>query len=313
VNLAKVRPVKSHRFRVIALCVVAATTFWFLNSLNESYSATVRYPLEFLYDKDRYIAVDNLPEDIQLNVNGLGWNLLRNNLGIKVTPIRIPLENPAEIKKISGAAVPGYIADQLNDFDLNFVITDTLVINIDRREDKLYHMKIDSSSISMEENYRITSAIGFLPDTTRISGPSSVIEALPDTLLVRIPQDEIDEDYSEIVPIAIDHPKSGLLKRNPPTVNVTFEAAEFILSRVSVPLIPLNLPENADVDPLTVLVNYVIPSDWAASVRAETFEVLVDFERMNTDSTIAPELVKVPDLVQDVVLDTTRIKVIFNE
>ena len=308
------KPERVNRFRVIALCVVAATTFWFLNSLNENYSATVRYPLEFIYDQDKYIAVDNLPADIQLNVNGLGWNLLRNNLGIKVTPIRIPLENPAEIKKISGAAVPGYIADQLNDFDLNFVITDTLVINIDRRANKLCFVKVDSASISMEENYRVTSAINFLPDTTRISGPASIIDLLPDTMAVTIPQDEIDEDYNEIIPISIEHPKARLLKRNPPTVNVTFNVEEFVMSKVFAPLIPLNLPEKADINIAALEVSYVVPSGQSDVVAAESFEILLDFEKMNkADSTIAPELALAPPFVQDVVLDTTKIKVIFNE
>ena len=308
------KPERANRFRVIALCVIAATTFWFLNSLNENYSATVRFPLEFIYDPDKYIAVENLPADIQLNVNGLGWNLLRNNLGIKVTPIRIPLENPSEIKKISGAAVPGYIADQLNDFDLNFVITDTLAINIDRRMNKLCFVKIDSNSISLEENYRVTSPLNFLPDTTRISGPSSIIELLPDTVTVVIPQEEIDENYNEIVPITIEHPKTQLLKRNPPTVNITFDVEEFITSKVFAPLIPLNLPANADINIAALEVSYVVPSDQRDAVAAESFEILLDFEAMDpVDSTIIPELAMAPPYVQDVVLDTMKIKVIFNE
>ena len=166
-----IKPEGAYRYRVIVLCFLAASTFWFFNALNEDYSATVRYPLEFIYDFEKYVAVDELPQDIQLNVSGLGWNLLRNNLGIKVTPIRVPLENPLEIKKISGSAMPVFLADQLNEFDLNFVITDTLNIHIDLRGDRLINVAIDCSLIDLENDYRIVSLLSISPDTIRLYGP----------------------------------------------------------------------------------------------------------------------------------------------
>ncbi len=309
-----IKPEGAYRYRVIVLCFLAASTFWFFNALNEDYSATVRYPLEFIYDFEKYVAVDELPQDIQLNVSGLGWNLLRNNLGIKVTPIRVPLENPLEIKKISGSAMPVFLADQLNEFDLNFVITDTLNIHIDLRGDRLINVAIDSSLIDLENDYRIVSLLSISPDTIRLYGPVDVLNELPDTIALNLPQRDIDEDYEEIIPVTINHSKAGLLSRNPPTVAVGFTVSEFTKSSRLVGISSVGFPENSELVPADITINYVIPVEDAGNIDINQFEIIAEYEKLNpSDSTVIPSLSRVPETVIDVTLDSTVIKVVYNE
>ena len=309
-----IKPEGAYRYRVIVLCFLAASTFWFFNALNEDYSATVRYPLEFIYDFEKYVAVDELPQDIQLNVSGLGWNLLRNNLGIKVTPIRVPLENPLEIKKISGSAMPVFLADQLNEFDLNFVITDTLNIHIDLRGDRLINVAIDCSLIDLENDYRIVSLLSISPDTIRLYGPVDVLNELPDTIALNLPQRDIDEDYEEIIPVTINHSKAGLLSRNPPTVAVGFTVSEFTKSSRLVGISSVGFPENSELVPADITINYVIPVEDAGNIDINQFEIIAEYEKLNpSDSTVIPSLIRVPETVIDVTLDSTVIKVVYNE
>ncbi|MEM6525391.1 MAG: hypothetical protein AAF693_16435 [Bacteroidota bacterium] len=314
-DLAKVlKPEGTYRYRVIILCFLAAATFWFFNALNEDYSANVRYPLEFIYDTDKYVAVDALPEDIQLNVSGLGWNLLRNNLGIKVSPIQIPLDNPLEIKKISGSAMPAFLADQLNEFNLNFVITDTLNINIDKFDDRLLYVNIDSTTIDLEGDFQLISSIKITPDTVRVSGPVSVLADLQDTITLTIPQDDIDDDYDEIIPVTLSHPKARLLSRNPPTVNVDFKVDEFTNSSRLVSISAINFPDNASLDPAEITINYVVLVDNASQIDPNEFEVTAEFTTFNkSDSTVVPYLIKVPEIVIEAKLDSAIVKVVYNE
>lgn len=308
------KPDRTYRFRVIALCFLAAATFWFLNALNEDYSATVRYPLEFIYDQEKYVAVDRLPEYVQLNVTGLGWNLLRNNLGIKVTPIQIPLDNPLETKKISGAAMPGYISDQLNEFDLNYVITDTISLNIDRTEDRLFHIHLDSLTVDLEDDYRITSPVNITPDTLRIYGPATVLAELGDTLALNLPQDNVDENYKEIVLVTVTHPKAALLSRNPPTVEVAFDVAEFVTNSRRLTITPENMPEGASISPTEMIFSYVVQAEQAEEIKPTDFILTADFKNMNReDSSIIPVISKMPQGISDIRLDSVQVQVLFNE
>ncbi|MEM9857583.1 MAG: hypothetical protein AAF843_09510 [Bacteroidota bacterium] len=307
------RPEGTYRYRVIILCFLAAATFWFFNALNEDYSANVRYPLEFIYDADKYVAVDELPEDIQLNVSGLGWNLLRNNLGIKVTPVQIPLDNPVEVKKISGSAMPAFLVDQLNEFNLNFVITDTLNISIDKRDDRLFYVHIDSSSIDLEEGYRLTSSIAVSPDTLRISGPSTILAELSDTVSIKLPQNNIDENYEEMIPITLNHPKSKLLSRSPTTINVEFNVEEFTYIDSEINISLKNFPAGSALEPDVITVKYLIPADNEDEVDLNEFEIIADFRNVSSvDSTITLSLEGIPNLVSEATLDSATFKVVYD-
>ena len=310
--LRAVRPDKTSNIRVILLCLFAATTFWFFNALNENYSTSLNYPIKFIYNQEEYIAVEPLPDNLQINVSGLGWNLWRNSMGIKVSPLEIPLESPMEVKRIVAASVPSLITDQLDEFQLNYVLTDTLFINVDRRVTKKFALKVDSANISLEENYQIINPIRFTPDSVELRGPEGIIKDLPDTILVGLSQEAIDENYNEDV--AINLPNGRLIRRNPPTVNVIFAVEEFLDRETMAPLKIENIADKAYIETESVKVSYKVRASFSDQIQQDQIEVVADFTQMNPqDSTIVPQLKSFPDQITDVKLDTTRIKVKFNE
>ena len=312
--LKSLRPDKSNRIRVILLCVFAATTFWFLNALNENYSTTLKYPLSFVYDKEKYIAVDELPEYVQVNVSGLGWNLFRNSLGIKVTPLQIVLETPTELKRISGGALPALISDQISEVELNYVLTDTLHINIDKRVSRTFAIQIDSASISLADGYRVVNAIRHTPDSVTLEGPEGILMGMSDTLLITLPQTDIDESFSEDVPVNTAY--NNLIKRNPPTVSVVFGVEEFERQSIPVAIKTVDFPEDgtAYIEKNSINVEYYVSVSKEQAVQADNFEAIVDFTEMDrSDSTVEPHLLKYPAFLQDVAIDTARIKIFFNE
>lgn len=312
--LKPLRPDKTNRLRVILLCVFAATTFWFLNALNENYSTTLKYPLRFVYDQESYIAVEELPEYVQVNVSGLGWNLFRSSLGIKVTPLRIVLEDPASVKKITGGTIPALISDQINDVQLNYVLTDTLYVNIDKRATRTFPVKIDSAGISLEASYRITTQVRHTPDSVMLQGPEEMLNNMPDTLIVKVPQESIDYNFNEEVPV--NTPNNDLIQRIPPTINAVFGVEEFVGQEQTIPLKTLNFPENgsAYIEHNDIGISYMIGQSKAQAVTTEDFSAVVDFEEMDkADSTVQPQLREYPSYIRDVKIDTARIKVYFNE
>src|SRR6478609_9977380 len=123
---------------------MAATVFWFFNALNKNYSTNISFPLAFEYNQENYVPVTQLPSTVRLNVSGLGWDLLRKSSGLKVPPLTIPLERPTEIRKIVGSTLPALLSTQLEGFQINFVLTDTLRVDIDEKVKKKFGVTIDS-------------------------------------------------------------------------------------------------------------------------------------------------------------------------
>ena len=137
---------------------------------------------------------------------------------------------------------------------------------------------------------------------------------MPDSIAVNLPQRDIDEDYEEIIPVTINHSKAGLLSRNPPTVAVGFTVSEFTKSSRLVGISSVGFPENSELVPADITINYVIPVEDAGNIDINQFEIIAEYEKLNpSDSTVIPSLIRVPETVIDVTLDSTVIKVVYNE
>lgn len=312
--MKSISPERIRNIRVITLCIVAAATFWFLNALNDTYSTTLKYPLVFSYDTEKYIALEQPPEYIQINVSGLGWNLFRNSLGIKVTPVNFNLQNASEVKKIPGNSILGTLSDQLDEFDVNFILTDTLFVNIDSRATRRFKLAVDSTAIKLNEQYWLSSTLRFSPDSVTLQGPESILSKMDEVLVIDIPQSDIDENYNEDIPIEFEN--SRLISRDPPTMNVVFGVEEYTSSEIDVPVSLKNFPANDKVyitDTLRRLV-YNVGINRAGNVAPNLFQIVADYNMINPeDSTITLEVARHPEFTKDVHLDSTKVKVQFND
>ena len=312
--IGPLNPERIRNIRIVVLCILAAATFWFLNALNDSYSATLRYPVDFIYDEENYVPTTALPEVIQLNVSGVGWNLFRNNLGLNDAPIQLVLERPAETKKLPASTLLGTISEQLAEFQVNFILTDTLFINVDRRIERTFPLRVDSANIELENSFWIVDRINFDPLSVKLEGPESIINSMKDTLLVTIPEDNIDDNYNEDIPIQIEN--SQLINRDPPTINIKFTVEEYIDASTFQMIETINFPEDSSayLNINKSKIDYQIAKSKAENLNDSSFQVIANFLKLNKeDSTLAQELIKYPEDIRNARLDSSLLKVFFNE
>lgn len=292
------------------LCIIAATTFWLLNALNKRYTTKINYPIEFLVDNpEAVVVVEELPSKVEIDVSGGGWNLLRRTIWFNVSPLAIPLNNPTEVKHIPGSSLVPLISDQLSDISLNYVITDTLKVDIEAKLSKSAYLRIDSANINLAPSYRIVSEIVINPDTVTFVGPSSIINQLPDTVYLTLPT-AIASDFNE--DIKINGVESNLVSHVPQEVNVSFEVAPFIRQTSVVEVTPLNFPGDSSMTILDrkVEVIYTVQEEMAGAIDEDDFKVWADFNKFDRDdSTIAPVLESIPNFLLDVKINPEKLRV----
>lgn len=292
------------------LCIIAATTFWLLNALNKRYTTKINYPIEFLVDNpEAVVVVKELPSKVEIDVSGGGWNLLRRTIWFNVSPLTIPLNNPTEVKYIPGSSLVPLISDQLSDISLNYVITDTLKVDIEEKLSKSAFLRIDSANINLAPSYRIVSEIAINPDTVTFVGPSSIINQLPDTVYLTLPT-AIASDFDE--EIKISGVESNLVSHVPQEVNIRFEVAPFLRQTSVVDVTPLNFPEDSSMIVLDrkVEIIYTVQEEMAGAIDDDDFKVWADFKDFDSaDSTIAPVLDSIPNFLLDVKINPEKLRV----
>lgn len=297
------------------LCIITATTYWLFLALNKPYDTSVRYPVKWIFDNENYVVVDNLPDRIRMNVHGMGWNLLRASFGLKVQPLSINLSNPAGTKRIAGISLTTEVAEELEGLELNYIIDDTLHLNIDHRTTKSFAVYIDSAGISLSPNFRITSPVRYDVDLVSLNGPSTMLNAMPaDSFLVHIEEQEIDQDFDEDVPFVVNRP--DLFKIDPESTHITFQVKEFQTNSLSIPVQQLHFTDRTRftlTDSVTV-VAFEVQVDLADQIVADSFAVVADARRFNPkDSTLYLQLDSVPGNIFGARLQTPQVKVVFNE
>jgi hypothetical protein len=295
-------------WKAVVLCVFAATVFWFFNALNKSYTTNISFPLAFDYPEEGYIPIRPLPREVRINVTGVGWNLFRRSVGIKVPPLVIPMERPSEIKKIVGSTLPALFANQLEGFEINFVLTDTLYIAIEPRVTRWMDIQLDTPSILFREDYGLAGPVKVSPDSIFIEGPFKLIRQLSEPHELKLTQRNIDEDFSEEVEVKFLNEE--LVRRNPPVVTVEFAVDKLVEVQDTIKVELLHIPGSLKpVMERPILCVFAIPERHMQNYHRQSVRAVIDLKGSKRGvSKFLPEITGLPPYTQIIRNDSIRIK-----
>ena len=308
-----VRPT-NRDLKIVILCIIGATIIWVLSALNKNYTTVIKCPIELDYEREGTIEVINPPRNVQVNVSGVGWDLLKQSLSFRRNPLHISLENPIETKRLAGYTIQPLISQHLSSLELNFVVTDTLYFDIQRIQSKKLLVFVDSSAISLKRFYQIISPLKVSPDSVMITGHESLISTLSDTLSIRLPQTEIDRNYSE--KIYIDNFDLSLVSFSPSEIDINFEVSRFVdyNRNFRIELVNFPMDSSAFIEPTYVNLDFKIQERRRDNFPEADFLVIADYNNVNMqDSTVRIEIILVPGYVQDVKMDTSLVKIRYKE
>ncbi|MDF9801029.1 hypothetical protein OKW21_006292 [Catalinimonas alkaloidigena] len=306
-------PSNKDKLKVVTLCLLAATTFWFFSALNKTdYTTRIEYPLTFNYDQDSTYVLSSLPENILIEVSGGGWNLLRKTLLFDTPPIEVPLEDPVSTKYITGQSLSQQLAEQLGDVRLDYVVTDTLFINIDEAAEKEVMLTLDSSSIHLGDSYQLVSPVVLSTRRAILKGPSTILQDIGDTLYISLPnsESEVRADYKQIV--SLEYSTSDLVRVTPEEIEVEFRVAPFDLLTRSVAVTTIDFPADSSLrlSPNRVDVTFWIQNEYLDLIKEFDFEVVANLRTLNTkDSTLTPVLRTYPEFAKNIAISPSKLRV----
>ena len=298
----------NNNWKVVLISITGAATFWLFRALNKSHSALISYPIEFVFNVDSTVVMNPLPTTIKIDVSSGGWNLFRRTLIFSIDPIQVELDNPSEVNFLTQSFLSPIVEDQLKGLTINYIVTDTLFLSIERKITKRMILKVDSLSLPLEEDYQLMSNITIQPDHVVLTGPKSIINSFESDFYITLDENNIDEDfYGRIeVPIVFE----DLIQSDPSEVNVSFEVDKFKNVKIGVPIILQNFPSNRVTTLLDSIVNvtYRVKESFKEDFSSEDFYVVLDYDFLKTDSLGVPVLIKYPDTLRTVSMDSQKVR-----
>lgn len=301
---------KDENWKIIALCFLGATIFWFFNALNKEYVTVIRYPIEFRYDNTNNIVVEELPDEVRVDARGGGWDLLKKTFWFNVDPIVVPLENPVSQKYITSQMLKPIMVEQVSGISINEVLVDTLRIDIENKISQTVGVTVDSASIRLAPNYRIISPVRLSSDTIRLTGPESHITALGKIITLNLKKELINEDFEEEINLGSYFPPKVVAE--PSQIRVTFEVSEFVMVDKELTVEPVNFPEqsNISLSDSIVVANMTVSRADLEKLGLGNFRIVADYNTLiPADSAVLARIVEYPEFVSDISLLSDTLKV----
>jgi YbbR domain-containing protein len=273
----------------------------------------ISYPIEFVFEEDSVVVMDPLPKVVKIDVTSGGWNLFRRTLLLSVEPFQVELDNPSEVLFLTRSFLMPIIADQLEGLTINYVVSDTLPVNIERKVSKMVTLKVDSINLPLASRYRLTTSIDIDPPQVALIGPESIINSFENEYYIMPDIGRINEDVVEQVDIPV--PFENIMSSNPEIVKVSFDVDRFEKGRISIPLELLNFPEDSlmTLRDSAVMISYTFQQSLGDDYLVNDFGITLDYNMLEDDSTIIPMLIYAPESALELTLTPLAIQLLFDE
>ncbi len=294
----------------ILFCIAMATVIWFFHALNKTYNTRIKYPIELATKQTNIVPVLPPPKFIELNVSGEGWFLLRFNLGIGVEPIHLEVQNPTNIRHLALESFVPLLQKNLLKVKLLSFVKDSLDFHYDPLASKEVYIKLHKPDIPLREGYRVTSPIHIEPQIVRFKGAASLVDKLSDTLFINLNDEDIARDFTKEVKIIA--PEHLHLEATQERVAISFTVAPFVRNSKLLPLTLLHFPKDsaAFIDETQGIVQYDLPENLPDRLMPDTMHIVLDYYKINwQDSTIVPQLTKLPDYIAEPLVSPSKFKV----
>lgn len=301
---------KDEKIKVVLICIVISTTFWFFNALNQDdYTSQISYPVEWIYDQENYIAVGDLPSRVALEVNGGGWDLMTRFFGFNMNPVAIELEEPSASKYVLTSQIRGDLSRSLDPVSVNFLIQDSLNYNIQPKVARKLKLAFNDAELDFDSDYKLNGEYQLTPDSLEVVGPQSLVYQLPNAIEVSAEVSDIDGDRS----LEIDAPElPDMISASVENLRLSFEVMRFIPINERKLVELVNLPDTTWVAlPSEISIDYKIGESQFDVTDSSRIRIVADYNRMNRqDSSITLEVIQGRDLIQNIQLSSESIKLI---
>ncbi|WP_297336586.1 YbbR-like domain-containing protein [Algoriphagus sp.] len=297
---------------MVVLCVAAATTFWILNALNkDDYTTIVDFPIEFSFDQENYMAVKPLPESVQIEISGNGWDLLRKYFNVNNTPYILELDRPANSDYILTSDLKRTFSEFITPTQLVSIVDDSIHYQIDPIRTVKLTPVLDTTSFSLAENFRLVDQPVFEPNQITVKGPESIIELFEGKYPINLDENRLKDDLTKNIELSASKELEKFISLEEKSVAVSLDLVAFLEGNKRLKIKKINFPRTVSLeeeDPL-IMMYYLVDERKTDELKEIEFEAILDFAKRNKqDSTIDVQVRPMPAFLDQVRIEPSRFR-----
>ena len=294
-NLEKIKNDK--RIVVFLVCLLIATSLWFLNALSNDYTTTITYPVKYINPPSNQFLSNQPPSQLDLKVYAHGFTLLRNKLNFSFSPIILNLKNitqdiePSDNGfRINTNTFLRQISDQIsNEITINNIQPEVFYVVLDSLKTKIIPLKTDIK-LSFKPQFNLKEPVLLNPKQVEITGPAAILDTINFLNTEKKKLTKLDADVN--ITLEIIYPEIITIKPEKTEVKILvekFNEKELVL--------PIKIKNNKDtlnikLFPSEIKLAVLVGLSEFEEIDASKFEVFVDYENIKPEIKILEVIVQ---------------------
>ncbi|MFV0522286.1 MAG: hypothetical protein ACK5MI_07660 [Mangrovibacterium sp.] len=267
-----------------AICMLIASSLWFLNALNKEYTINLSYPIKYInLPKDKML-VNTPPDHFNLKVNAGGFSILRHKLSMSFTPLVVNGESFfSELQNSDSSShieipinrLENKIASQISsELKITDIFPNTLVFNFEPLKKKRVKIK-PNISYTLAKQHFVSDAITFSPDSITVYGPNSIIDTLQFVFTEKQHYTKLNQSIRRNITIQ----DINDLQYSPKRVVMNVPIEEFTEKVIDVPIQIINVPDSLNIKlfPDKAKVSFLVSLSHFNSISDQDFRLIVDY------------------------------------
>ena len=191
--------------------------------------------------------------------------------------------------------------------EINFVLTDTLFVDLEPKDGRWIKLTMDSLQFNLRKGFGVASDVKIKPDSIFIEGPQPIVNRFKSPFKLRLRQRNIDENFREEV--EMDFPASDIIKRNPTSVQVSFDVQPMMTVNDSVWIDFTNIPSTISrVERIKIPVIVAVPEKMVNDLSLDSARAIIDLKNFQRGSErVLPRLEGLPPFTRIIKMDSVNI------
>jgi hypothetical protein len=277
---------KDRRIFVFSICLVIATTLWFLDALSKEYTTTLSYNVKYVNPPENLFLANNPPSKLDIMVEAHGFTLLRHKLAFSFSPILLDLNefspNIDSIQnsvQVTSETLIRRIDNQVSkEISISEVSPRTILLRFDNLETKRVPVN-PLVNLNFKPQFNLSGAVTIRPDTIEISGPAGVLDTINILHTVPVTFNDLETSVEQL--IRVQHPVRTEL--SPDRIILSVPVEKFTEKRITLPVQIINMPEDGHVKlfPPQVTISFMVGLSSYESISPADFTATVDYSQVS--------------------------------
>ncbi|HKK59841.1 MAG TPA: hypothetical protein VJ937_10200 [Salinivirga sp.] len=293
------------RIPIFLIFIAISAFLWLMNALSKDYITEIDCPVEFYNIPDNYVMIGEIPAEVQLQVSGRGFTLLKYTLGSIALPFNLDLQSyfSGNQEDQENVHFQYYLSSKKEQFErfLNdeIKVLDVRPSTLRLHFDKLHKKKIGikpATNFSWAPQYRQKGNLLTTPDSVIVNGPKTKLDTLDYIKTELIIDEQIKKNKSYTADL-IAPEQCNLMRKK---VRIDLRTEQFTENTIQVPISITNKPDsiNLTIFPNKINITYLVSFEDYEIIDASDFQAAINYkeiEKQNEPQELNINLLFVPE------------------